>query len=73
VVDENLTARELRVLELIADGYEQVEIAQSLTVTDGSFVSPESAKSIERRVVTKLRARSMANAVAVGLRLGLIH
>jgi DNA-binding CsgD family transcriptional regulator len=68
-----LTSRELRVLRLMADGGESGEIARSLTVSDGSFVSRESAKSIEHRVVAKLQARSAANAVAVGLRSGLIR
>jgi DNA-binding CsgD family transcriptional regulator len=61
------------VLELMADGYEQKEIARTLSVLDGSFVSPESVKSIEQRVVSKLRARSRPNAVAIGLRSGLIR
>jgi DNA-binding NarL/FixJ family response regulator len=72
-VDANLTAREIHVLGLMADGCQQGEIARNLSVADGSFVSPESAKSVVQRVVAKLQARSAANAVAVGLRAGLIQ
>jgi DNA-binding CsgD family transcriptional regulator len=57
----------------MADGCEQVEIARTLSVNDGSFVSPESVRSIEQRVVSKLGARSRPNAVAIGLRSGLIR
>jgi DNA-binding CsgD family transcriptional regulator len=60
------------VLELMAEGCGRGEIARSLSADDGSFVSAESVKSIERRVVAKLRAGSLAHAVAVGLRSGLI-
>jgi DNA-binding NarL/FixJ family response regulator len=68
-----LTAHELRVLELMADGCDERDIARKLSALDGSFVSPESVKSMEQRVVSKLRARSRPNAVAIGLRSGLIQ
>ena len=44
-----LTARERRVLELMADGCEQREIARSLSASEGSFVSSESAKYTETK------------------------
>lgn len=69
----DLTAREVEVLELMAEGWGYREIARSLSVADGSFISIESVKSIEQRVVSRLRAGSPAHAVAVGIRSGLIR
>jgi DNA-binding CsgD family transcriptional regulator len=63
----DLTKRELAVLQLIADGHANREIAQQL------FVAPETVKSHVRNLFAKLQARSRAHAVAIALRHGLIN
>ncbi|TFH28017.1 MAG: response regulator transcription factor [Myxococcales bacterium] len=60
------TARELEVLQLVADGLVNREIGQRL------FLSEETVKSHVRHLLAKLQARSRAHAVAVGYRRGLI-
>jgi DNA-binding NarL/FixJ family response regulator len=60
------TARELEVLQLIADGMANREVGTKL------FLSEETVKSHVRHLLAKLQARSRAHAVAVGLRRGLI-
>jgi DNA-binding NarL/FixJ family response regulator len=60
------TAREIQVLQLIAEGLVNREIGQSL------FLSEETVKSHVRHLLAKLQARSRAHAVAVGFRRGLI-
>ena len=60
------TARELEVLQLVADGLVNREIGQKL------FLSEETVKSHVRHLLAKLQARSRAHAVAVGYRRGLI-
>lgn len=69
----SLTVRELHVLELMADGRQHREIARDLSASEGSFVSSESVKSIEHRLMAKLDARSPLHAVALGIRSGLIR
>jgi DNA-binding NarL/FixJ family response regulator len=66
VAGQQLTARELRVLELVADGLVNREIGQRL------YLSEETIKSHIRRMLTKLQATSRAHAVAVGFRNRLI-
>ena len=61
------TARELEVLQHIADGLANREIGTKL------FLSEETVKSHVRHLLAKLTARSRAHAVAVGLRRGLIN
>ena len=61
------TARELQVLQLIADGLANREIGGRL------FLSEETIKSHVRHLLAKLHARSRAHAVAVGLRRGLVE
>ena len=58
------TARELEVLQLVADGLVNREIGQRL------FLSEETVKSHVRHLLAKLQARSRAHAVAVGYRRG---
>ncbi len=60
------TARELEVLQHIADGLANREIGGKL------YLSEETVKSHVRHLLAKLHARSRAHAVAVGLRRGLI-
>jgi len=65
-LEQEPTARELQVLQLISDGLVNREIGHSL------FLSEETVKSHVRHLLAKLQARSRAHAVAVGLRRGLI-
>jgi ATP/maltotriose-dependent transcriptional regulator MalT len=60
------TAREIEVLQLVADGLVNREIAQRL------FLSEETIKSHARHLYVKLQVRSRAHAVAVGFRRRLI-
>ncbi len=63
---EDLTPREIEVLQLISDGLVNREIGQRL------FLSEETVKSHVRHLLAKLQARSRAHAVAVGFRRGII-
>jgi ATP/maltotriose-dependent transcriptional regulator MalT len=62
----DLTSRELEVLQLIADGFGNREIAHQLVIAD------ETVKSHLRNLFDKLDTRSRSHAVAVCLRHGLI-
>jgi DNA-binding CsgD family transcriptional regulator len=61
-----LTERELEIVQLIADGLGNREIARELTV------SLETVKSHVRRLFAKLAARSRAHAVGVAWRMNLV-
>jgi len=65
-LEQEPTARELEVLQLISDGLVNREIGHRL------FLSEETVKSHVRHLLAKLQARSRAHAVAVGFRRGLI-
>ena len=65
-LEQEPTARELEVLQLISDGLVNREIGVRL------FLSEETVKSHVRHLLAKLQARSRAHAVAVGYRRGLI-
>jgi DNA-binding NarL/FixJ family response regulator len=65
-LEQEPTAREIEVLQLVADGLVNREIGQRL------FLSEETVKSHVRHLLAKLQARSRAHAVAVGFRRGLI-
>jgi PAS domain S-box-containing protein len=62
----DLTERELEILQLMADGFENEHISREL------FISRETVKTHVRRLLRKLRARSRTHAVAQGLRHNLI-
>jgi DNA-binding NarL/FixJ family response regulator len=62
----DLTKRELEVLQLIADGEPNREIAQRLSVSE------ETVKSHMRGIFARLQTRSRAHAVAIALRHDLI-
>jgi two-component system, NarL family, nitrate/nitrite response regulator NarL len=64
---QELSARELDVLELVADGLGNKQIAAQL------HVSEETVKTHLRRLMRKLGATSRAHAVAVGIRAELIR
>ena len=65
-VGQDPTAREIEVLQLVADGLVNREIGERL------FLSEETVKSHVRHLLAKLQSRSRAHAVAVGFRRGLI-
>ena len=65
-LEQEPTAREIEVLQLISDGLVNREIGVRL------FLSEETVKSHVRHLLAKLQARSRAHAVAVGYRRGLI-
>ena len=66
VLEQEPTAREIEVLQLISDGLVNREIGNRL------YLSEETVKSHVRHILAKLQARSRAHAVAVGFRRGLI-
>jgi DNA-binding NarL/FixJ family response regulator len=65
-LDQDPTAREIEVLQLISEGLVNREIGTIL------FLSEETVKSHVRHLLAKLQARSRAHAVAVGFRRGLL-
>jgi DNA-binding NarL/FixJ family response regulator len=65
-VGEALTARELEILELIADGLPNREIAKRLILAE------DTVKSHVRHLLAKLDADSRAHAVGIGFRQELI-
>ena len=65
-LEQEPTAREIEVLQLISDGLVNREIGVRL------FLSEETVKSHVRHLLAKLQARSRAPAVAVGFRRSLI-
>lgn len=62
-----LTPREVGVLELVAEGLTDREIATRLRIGD------QTVKSHVRRVMVKLRARNRTHAVIVALRAGFLE
>ena len=62
-----LSPREHQVLQLVADGYENKQIATELGLSEATV------KTYLRNVFERLEVSSRAEAVAVGLRLGLIE
>jgi DNA-binding NarL/FixJ family response regulator len=66
-LEQEPTARESQVLQLVADGLVNREIGEAL------FLSEETVKSHVRHLLAKLQARSRAHAVAIGFRRGLIQ
>jgi DNA-binding NarL/FixJ family response regulator len=64
---EELTARELEVMALVAGGLSNDEIAERLVVT------PATAKTHVSRVMTKLRAHHRAQLVTLAYETGLVR
>lgn len=65
-VTSTLTRRELQVLQLLADGLDQGEIAERLVI------SPKTVGTHIERVLAKLGAHSRAEAVALAYRRGVV-
>jgi two-component system NarL family response regulator len=63
----SLTQRELAVLQLVAEGRSNKDIARRLSITEGT------AKTHVKAILTKLDAISRTEAVAVAHKRGLIH
>lgn len=66
VIVEGLTTRELQVLRMIADGYGNKEIATELAISE------HTVKFHVAQILGKLNAGSRTEAVAIGIRKGLI-
>ncbi len=60
--DQILTAREREILQLLADGMSNAEVAAKL------FISQETVKSHVRHILAKLEADTRTHAVAIALR-----
>ncbi len=65
--DEMLTSRERQILQLLADGMSNAEVAQRL------FISQETVKSHVRHILAKLEADTRTHAVAIALRDAIIE
>ena len=63
---DSLSPRERQVLQLVADGFENKQIMTELRLSEGTV------KTYLRGIFSKLDVASRAEAVAVGLRRGLI-
>lgn len=63
----SLSPREREVLQLVADGLENKQIARDLSISEATV------KSYLKNVFSQLEVHSRAEAVAVGLRLGIIE
>lgn len=63
---ERLTRREMQVLRMLADGLENKEIARQLKISE------HTAKFHVAQILAKLRASGRAEAVAIGIRRGLV-
>lgn len=65
--DEDLTEREVEVLRHVAEGNRNRDIAEQL------FISEETVKVHVKHIMDKLGAADRTEAVAIGLRRGIIH
>jgi DNA-binding NarL/FixJ family response regulator len=65
-MDSPLTAREIQVLKLLADGLSQEAIAKEL------FISPKTVGTHIQRIIAKLGVHSRTEAVAIAYREGLV-
>lgn len=65
--DESLSKREIEVLQKVASGKRNIDIAELL------FISEETVKGHLKHIMEKLGARDRTEAVAIGIRRGMIH
>ena len=63
---DSLTPREREILQLLADGMSNVDVAQKL------FISQETVKSHVRHILAKLEADTRTHAVAIAIRESII-
>ena len=63
---QSLTKRQRQILQLIADGYSTSQVARRLGL------SAETVKTHNKQLLSRLRARDRAHAVAIGIRNSLI-
>jgi DNA-binding NarL/FixJ family response regulator len=66
VSDLRLSAREVEILRLVAEGYDTTEVAEQLAYSESTI------KGVLAKAMVKLDARNRCQAVAVAVRLGLI-
>jgi len=66
-IEEPLTRKEIRVLQLLAEGYSNSAMAEKL------FVSDSTVRTHLRNINMKLDAKSRTQAVAIARRLGVIR
>jgi DNA-binding CsgD family transcriptional regulator len=62
-----LSKREVEVLQKVASGKRNIDIAELL------FISEETVKGHLKHIMEKLGARDRTEAVAIGIRRGMIH
>lgn len=62
-----LSPRQKQVLELTAEGYDRADLAEAM------FISKHTAIYHQKLIRQKMGARSMAQAVAVGFRTGVLQ
>jgi DNA-binding NarL/FixJ family response regulator len=67
LADEALTSREIEILQRVAEGYRNREIAERL------FISEETVKIHIKHVMDKLGASHRTQAVAIAVRRGIIQ
>jgi DNA-binding NarL/FixJ family response regulator len=67
ISDEALTGREIEVLQQVANGNRNRDIAEVL------FISEETVKVHIKHIMEKLGAKDRTQAVAIGIRRGIIH
>jgi len=67
VSDEELTSREIEVLRRVAEGNRNRDIAERL------FITEETVKVHVKHIMEKLGASDRTQAVAIGIRRGIIH
>jgi two-component system, NarL family, response regulator YdfI len=65
--NESLTARELEVLQLLAEGHRDKEIASMLTI------APTTAKNHVKSILEKLNAKNRTQAVSLAREMGLLN
>ena len=65
--DENLTNREVEILQQVAAGYRNRDVAERLSISE------ETVKSHLKHIMEKLNARDRTQAVAVAVRRGIIQ
>lgn len=64
--NDYLTKREIEILNLVAQGYTSKEISETL------FISFDTAETHRRNIITKLKAKNIANAVAIAMKSGIL-